>query len=208
MPFAMASVSAKPDFLWNGRANIQYKKEWPRWTPPREMIQRKPELAKYENGMEPGPAKSVGCPCTLYFQGWCRYRISHPRIARMVVDRAVHVIWMRASDQSGYHRSLQSCARKSHGRGWLTAPNPLTIVSAPNDSGVLRLDRRRPMEVKSLISSVSPIVYHVSMVYDFGNISLNDLLRPLVAAEDALARLDDRVSRKGDFGDRAAAGLA
>ena len=39
------------------------------------------------------------------------------------------------------------------------------------------------------------------MVYDSGNISLSDLLRPLVAAEDALARLDDRVSRKGDFGE-------
>jgi hypothetical protein len=40
-----------------------------------------------------------------------------------------------------------------------------------------------------------------SMVYDSGNLSLNDLLRPMVAAEDALARLDDRVSRKGDYGE-------
>jgi hypothetical protein len=40
-----------------------------------------------------------------------------------------------------------------------------------------------------------------SMVYDSVNLSLSDLLRPLVAAEDALARLDDRVGRKGDFGE-------
>ena len=88
----------KDGFLWSGRANIQYKKEWPRWTPPREMIQRKPELAKYQNGMEPGPAKSAGRQGSLHFQGWRRYRLSDPRIARMVVDRAVDVIGLRASD--------------------------------------------------------------------------------------------------------------
>ena len=54
----------KDGFLWSGRANIQYKKEWPRWTPPREMIQRKPELAKYQNGMEPGPQNPLGASTT------------------------------------------------------------------------------------------------------------------------------------------------
>ncbi|ATU95805.1 RHE_PE00001 family protein [Phyllobacterium zundukense] len=39
------------------------------------------------------------------------------------------------------------------------------------------------------------------MVYDSGDLSLKDMLQPVVAAEDALARLDDRVGRKGDFGD-------
>lgn len=40
----------------------------------------------------------------------------------------------------------------------------------------------------------------ISMAYDSTNYSLKDLLRPIVAAEDALARLDERVARKGDFG--------
>jgi hypothetical protein len=40
-----------------------------------------------------------------------------------------------------------------------------------------------------------------SMVYDSGRLSLEDLLQPVVAAEDALARLDDRLGRKGDFGE-------
>jgi len=40
----------------------------------------------------------------------------------------------------------------------------------------------------------------ISMAYDSTNYSLKDLLRPVVAAEDALARLDERVARKGDFG--------
>ena len=33
-------------FLWSGRANIQYGRKWPVWTPPAEMIQRRPELAR------------------------------------------------------------------------------------------------------------------------------------------------------------------
>ena len=37
------------------------------------------------------------------------------------------------------------------------------------------------------------------MVYDSPGLSPWDLLAPLVAAEDALARLDDRVARKGDL---------
>ena len=28
----------KDGFLWSGRANIQYGREWPTWTPPPEMI--------------------------------------------------------------------------------------------------------------------------------------------------------------------------
>lgn len=40
-----------------------------------------------------------------------------------------------------------------------------------------------------------------SMVYDSADFSPWDLLAPLVAAEDALARLDDRLGRKGDLGE-------
>ncbi|MBA8879415.1 RHE_PE00001 family protein [Phyllobacterium myrsinacearum] len=39
------------------------------------------------------------------------------------------------------------------------------------------------------------------MAYDSANYSLKELLRPIVAAEDALARLDEKVARKGDFGE-------
>ncbi|MEP7453970.1 RHE_PE00001 family protein [Phyllobacterium sp. SB3] len=37
------------------------------------------------------------------------------------------------------------------------------------------------------------------MVYDSSGLSINDLFRPVVAAEDALARLDERISRKSDL---------
>lgn len=39
------------------------------------------------------------------------------------------------------------------------------------------------------------------MVYDSKDLSVSDLFQPVVAAEDALARLDDRVGRKLDLGE-------
>jgi lipoprotein-anchoring transpeptidase ErfK/SrfK len=47
-------------FLWSGRANIQYGKKWPVWTPPSEMIARKPELEKWRNGQPGGLENPLG----------------------------------------------------------------------------------------------------------------------------------------------------
>lgn len=52
-------------FLWNGDAYIGRKAEWPVWTPPREMIARQPEVAKYAGGMAPGLDNPLGAR-TLY----------------------------------------------------------------------------------------------------------------------------------------------
>lgn len=52
-------------FSWSGRAHIAYKREWPRWTPPADMIKREPHLEKYRYGMEPGPENPMG-PRALY----------------------------------------------------------------------------------------------------------------------------------------------
>jgi lipoprotein-anchoring transpeptidase ErfK/SrfK len=47
-------------FRWSGRANIQYGKKWPVWTPPSEMIQRKPELEKWRGGQPGGLDNPLG----------------------------------------------------------------------------------------------------------------------------------------------------
>ena len=50
-------------FAWSGEAHIGFKRKWPTWTPPAEMIERQPELAKYCadcGGMEGGPANPLG----------------------------------------------------------------------------------------------------------------------------------------------------
>ncbi len=50
----------KEGFGWSGHATIQRKVMWPKWTPPREMIQRDPKLAKYAKGMPGGPDNPLG----------------------------------------------------------------------------------------------------------------------------------------------------
>lgn len=52
-------------FLWSGDAYIGRKAEWPIWTPPKEMIARQPEAAKYAGGMAPGLDNPLGAR-TLY----------------------------------------------------------------------------------------------------------------------------------------------
>lgn len=56
-------------FSWSGRAKVQWKRKWPTWTPPKEMIAREPSLAKYADGMEPGLANPLGSRALYIFQG-------------------------------------------------------------------------------------------------------------------------------------------
>lgn len=58
-------------FSWSGRANVAYKREWPRWTPPDEMVARQPELEPYSianGGMDPGPENPLGARALYIFQ--------------------------------------------------------------------------------------------------------------------------------------------
>lgn len=57
----------KEGFEWKGTSRIALKREWPRWTPPKEMIGRKPELAKYAGGMEPGTDNPLGARAMYLF---------------------------------------------------------------------------------------------------------------------------------------------
>ena len=58
-------------FAWAGRGVIQYKREWPRWKPPNEMVARQPELQQYSieaGGMEPGLKNPLGARAMYIFQ--------------------------------------------------------------------------------------------------------------------------------------------
>jgi lipoprotein-anchoring transpeptidase ErfK/SrfK len=57
----------KDGFSWAGIAKIGRKTEWPRWTPPASMIKRKPELAKFANGMPGGPDNPLGARALYLF---------------------------------------------------------------------------------------------------------------------------------------------
>jgi lipoprotein-anchoring transpeptidase ErfK/SrfK len=47
-------------FQWAGTALITSRQNWPMWTPPPEMIERKPELVKWEKGQPGGPENPLG----------------------------------------------------------------------------------------------------------------------------------------------------
>lgn len=58
-------------FEWSGRGVIQYKRAWPRWTPPDEMVARQPELQPYSianGGMDPGLKNPLGARALYIFQ--------------------------------------------------------------------------------------------------------------------------------------------
>lgn len=56
-------------FSWAGDATVQMRREWPRWNPPQEMIDRKPELEPYRNGMDAGLQNPLGARALYLFQG-------------------------------------------------------------------------------------------------------------------------------------------
>ncbi len=59
-------------FEWSGRARVAWKRPWPTWTPPDEMIARRPDLRKYSadnGGMQPGLANPLGARALYIFEG-------------------------------------------------------------------------------------------------------------------------------------------
>ena len=60
----------RPGFTWAGTKTISQKKEWPDWTPPAEMLRRRPDLPRHMAG---GPGNPLGARA-LYL-GSTLYRI-------------------------------------------------------------------------------------------------------------------------------------
>ena len=58
----------KDGFRWAGMADVSRKVMWPKWTPPPEMIKRKPELAQWKDGMPGGPKNPLGARALYLFR--------------------------------------------------------------------------------------------------------------------------------------------
>ena len=62
-------------FGWSGVATIQEKREWPDWYPPKEMIERQPEIRRKMSelqsglGMHGGPGNPLGARAMYLWQG-------------------------------------------------------------------------------------------------------------------------------------------
>nr|WP_245576917.1 L,D-transpeptidase [Kaistia adipata] len=70
-------------FRWSGDAYVGRKAEWATWTPPREMIARQPEAAKYAGGMPGGLDNPLGARTLYLYQDgkytlYTIYASSHP----------------------------------------------------------------------------------------------------------------------------------
>jgi lipoprotein-anchoring transpeptidase ErfK/SrfK len=70
----------KAGFEWTGEGVVKRKAKWPRWHPPAEMIERRPELKEYETvynektktwegGMEGGLMNPLGARALYIYQG-------------------------------------------------------------------------------------------------------------------------------------------
>jgi len=55
-------------FAWSGRGYVGYKKQWPTWTPPAEMVARDPNAAPWADGMPPGPMNPLGARALYIFE--------------------------------------------------------------------------------------------------------------------------------------------
>lgn len=105
-------------FSWSGRAEIAYKREWPTWTPPAEMIAREPWLEPYRQGMEPGLENPLGARALYIFQDGrdTLYRV-HGNQDERAIGRAV---------SSGCVRLLQQDVIDLHRR--VPSGSPILVV--------------------------------------------------------------------------------
>ncbi len=60
----------RPGFTWSGSRSVTMKKEWPSWTPPSQMLRRRPDLPRYMAG---GPDNPLGA--RAMYLGGSLYRI-------------------------------------------------------------------------------------------------------------------------------------
>jgi hypothetical protein len=99
-------------FEWSGNATIHNKQEWPDWYPPKEMIERQPEIRRMMSelqsgiGMHGGPRNPLGARA-----------LSHSRHRRTLDDRQECLVRMHPHDQSGCDRPLSAHAHRRQGRG-------------------------------------------------------------------------------------------
>ncbi|WP_181704127.1 L,D-transpeptidase [Chthonobacter albigriseus] len=56
-------------FGWSGRATIRRKAQWPKWTPPAEMVARDEKAAKWAGGMPGGIENPLGARALYLYEG-------------------------------------------------------------------------------------------------------------------------------------------
>ena len=86
-------------FTWTGMKTVSQKREWPDWTPPPQMLKRRPDLPRWMPG---GPEQSARRARDLSRLD----ALPHPRLERAGDDRPGGVVRLLSYGQRGRHRSL------------------------------------------------------------------------------------------------------
>jgi len=77
----------RPGFSWAGMKSVTRKAEWPSWTPPAEMLKRRPDLPRFMPG---GPENPMGARALA---------LPHPRHERAEYDRPGRLLRLHPHDQ-------------------------------------------------------------------------------------------------------------
>ena len=101
-----ASASAGPASPGRGVTHIANKREWPDWTPPAQMLKRRPDLPRH---MEGGIDNPLGARAHVSR----RHALPHPRLQRARHDRPGRLLRLHPHDQRRRERSLRARARSA-----------------------------------------------------------------------------------------------
>ena len=117
-------------YSWAGRARIGWKREWPTWTPPSEMIERRPELAKYRNGQTAGLDNPLGARALYIFEGNrdTLYRL-HGTNEPWTIGKSVSSGCIRLFNQD----IIDLYGRVPVGTPIVVIPDPDTIIASVKD---------------------------------------------------------------------------
>ena len=75
----------RPGFEWSGTRRVAMKREWPSWTPPSQMLRRRPDLPRFMPGGR--KIRSARVPCILA----ARFTASTARMNRKRSARRSHL---------------------------------------------------------------------------------------------------------------------
>lgn len=117
-------------YSWSGRARVGWKRKWPTWTPPGEMIARQPELEKYRNGQPPGLDNPLGARALYIFKGNedTLYRL-HGTNEQWTIGKSVSSGCIRLFNQD----IIDLYSRVPVGAPIVVIPDPDTIIPGAKD---------------------------------------------------------------------------
>ncbi|MFT3987390.1 MAG: L,D-transpeptidase [Aestuariivirga sp.] len=114
-------------FAWAGLAKVGLKRRWPRWLPPKEMVERDPNARKWINGQPGGPDNPLGARALyLYANGQDTFYRIHGTNAPDSIGKSM---------SSGCIRMLNQDIAELY----LQVPKGTQVVVRPSDGSAISL---------------------------------------------------------------------